>query len=95
MLVRSFFVLAALVSLTTADVEFVTPSAGSTVAGGKTLSVTWKESGVQPPLSSFTTYTLFLCAGGNDVQSQVWNRIHTRVAVDQKTSWRLMTTLNV
>lgn len=71
MLIRSLTLLAALASSAIADVEFVTPAAGSTVAGAKTLSVTWKESGVEPPITSFTTFTLFLVAGGDDVESQV------------------------
>lgn len=71
MLVRSLTLLAALASSAIADVEFVSPAAGSTVAGAKTLSVTWKESGVKPPITSFTIYTVFLVAGGDDVESQV------------------------
>lgn len=71
MLIRSLILLAVLVTSAIADVEFLTPAAGSTVAGAKTLSVSWKESGVKPPLTSFTTYTMFLVAGGDEVQSQV------------------------
>lgn len=71
MLIRSLILLTALASSAIADVEFVTPAAGSTVAGAKTLSVTWKESGVKPPITSFTTYTMFLVAGGDEVESQV------------------------
>lgn len=72
MLMSTLILLAVLVSFAIADVEFVTPAAGSIVAGAKTLSVTWKESGVKPPLTSFTTYTMFLVAGGNEVESQVY-----------------------
>lgn len=71
MLIRSLTLLAALASSAIADVEFVTPAAGSTVVGAKTLSVTWKESGVKPPITSFTTFTIFLVAGGDEVESQV------------------------
>ena len=72
MLVKSLFLLAALAPFAIADVEFTSPAAGNSIsAGGKTLSVTWKESGDDPPISSFTTYTLFLCAGGNEPESQV------------------------
>ena len=78
MLIRIIAILPFLFTFANADVEFVTPAAGaSIVGGGKTLSVTWKESGVQPPISSLTSYTLFLCAGGNDAGSQVSNR-HTK-----------------
>lgn len=71
MLTRSLSLLAALASFAIADVEFVTPAAGSTVVGAKTLAVAWKESGVKPPISSLTTYTMFLVAGGDEVESQV------------------------
>lgn len=71
MLIRSLILLAVLVISAIADVEFLTPAAGSTVAGATTLSVSWKESGVKPPLTSFTTYTMFLVAGGDGVESQV------------------------
>lgn len=71
MLIRSLILLAVLVTSAIADVEFVTPAAGSTVAGAKTFSVSWKESGVKPLLTSFTTYTIFLVAGGDGVESQV------------------------
>lgn len=70
MLIRSLILLAVLVTSAIADVEFVTPAAGSTVAAAKTLSVTWKESGVKPPLTSLTTYTMFLVAGGDGAESQ-------------------------
>ncbi len=71
MLIRFLILLAVLVTSAIADVEFVTPAAGSTLAGAKTLSVTWKESGVKPPITSLTTYTMFLVAGGDGVESQV------------------------
>lgn len=73
MLNRFLFLLAVLAQFASADVQFTTPSAGSSLAGGvkNTISVAWEESGDNPPLSSLTTYTIFLCAGGNDVPSQV------------------------
>ncbi|KAL9131115.1 MAG: hypothetical protein Q9217_000877 [Psora testacea] len=69
MLIRLFAFLAAVASCVLADVEFTSPSAGATVAGGKTLAVEWKDSGDKPPISQLTTYQLFLCAGGNDQES--------------------------
>lgn len=78
MLIRSLILLAVLVSSAIADVEFVTPAAGSIVAGAKSLPVTWKESGVKPPLTSLTTYTMFLVAGGDAVESQVCIKAHER-----------------
>ena len=72
MLIRYLTLLALLTLDVVADVKFVTPAPGASIAGGgKTLSVSWAESGEDPPLASLTTYTLFLCAGGNDAASQV------------------------
>jgi hypothetical protein len=58
--------LAALAPFASADVEFVWPKAGERATGGNAVVVEWKDSGEKPPLSEFTTYQLFLCAGGND-----------------------------
>lgn len=72
MLIRPILLLTALAPFALGDVQFTSPAAGNSISGGgKTLSVTWKESGDDPPISSFTTYTLFLCAGGNEPESQV------------------------
>lgn len=71
MLFRLLLLLAAVAPYTFADVEFTTPAAGATETGGSTLDVQWKESGTGPPISSFSTYQLFLCAGGNDASSFV------------------------
>lgn len=72
MLIRFLTLLALLAPTILADVEFVTPAPGASLAGGgKTISVSWKDSGEDPKLASLTTYTLFLCAGGNDAASQV------------------------
>ncbi|KAK4693390.1 hypothetical protein P7C71_g4002, partial [Lecanoromycetidae sp. Uapishka_2] len=69
MLIRLFVLLAAVAPYTFADVEFTSPSAGATEAGGQVLKVEWKESGTSPPISDLQTYQLFLCAGGNDATS--------------------------
>ncbi len=71
MLIRLLILLAAVAPYTFADVEFTTPAAGATDAGGQVLKVAWKESGTSPPISSLQTYQLFLCAGGNDANSFV------------------------
>ena len=71
MLFRLLLLLAAVAPYTFADVEFTAPAAGATETGGSTLDVEWKESGTGPPISSFSTYQLFLCAGGNDAGSFV------------------------
>ena len=71
MLIRLLLLLGALAPYALADVEFTTPEAGGTIAGGSTLKVEWKDSGSGPKLSSLQTYQLFLCAGGNDDSSFV------------------------
>ena len=65
MILRRLALLAALLPLTFADVEFTTPGAGKSVSG-LTLDVEWKDSGDKPKLSELATYQMFLCAGGND-----------------------------
>lgn len=71
MLIRLLLLLGTVAPYVLADVEFTTPSAGGTVAGGSTLKVEWKDSGKSPAISSLQTYQLFLCAGGNDEASFV------------------------
>lgn len=71
MLIRLLVLLAAVAPYVLADVEFTSPSPGQSLPGGQTLSVKWKDSGSDPPLSSLTSYQLFLCAGGNDAASFV------------------------
>ena len=66
MLMRFLPLLAVMAPYAFADVQFTSPSAGATVAGGTTLDVEWEDSGDKPPISQMTTYELFLCAGGND-----------------------------
>ena len=69
LLFRLLSLLALLAPHVLADVQFTSPDAGATSAGGKTLSVKWKDSGSDPPLKDLTSYQLFLCAGGNDADS--------------------------
>lgn len=66
-----FLILSALLPVVWADVKFVTPAAGASIPGGGKISVSWTDSGDDPPLSSLTTYALFLVAGGNDAASQI------------------------
>lgn len=47
-----------------ADVKFTAPAAGANVAVG-TIDVQWEDSGISPPLSSLTAYSLLLVTGGN------------------------------
>lgn len=51
--------------LVLADVEFISPAAGTSVAQG-TIEVQWQESGVSPSIDDLTGYTLSLMTGGND-----------------------------
>ncbi|PNS16339.1 hypothetical protein CAC42_6446 [Sphaceloma murrayae] len=57
-------ILAALVSVVRADVQFTAPAAGGSVVGGGSLNLQWTYSGT-PALSTFSTYQIFLMAGGN------------------------------
>lgn len=67
MSIRFLTFLALLAHTILADVKFVTPAPGASLpGGGKAISVSWVDSGEDPPLASVTTYTLFLCAGGNE-----------------------------
>ena len=68
-------VFAALTTFANADVEFTSPKAGAKLTGGTSLVVEWQESNTEPLISDFTTYQLFLCAGGNDAASIVSLRI--------------------
>lgn len=71
MLIRLLALFASIAPFAWADVEITSPAAGVTVKGGSSISVEWKDSGSQPALSDLKTYTLFLCAGGNDANSFV------------------------
>lgn len=71
MLIRFPILLVALAQLALADVKFTSPAAGASISAKSPIPVEWTDSGDKPPLNSFTTYTVFLCAGGNDATSQV------------------------
>ncbi|KAL8682305.1 MAG: hypothetical protein Q9224_005670 [Gallowayella concinna] len=68
MLIRSLLV-ATILQVTVADIQFTSPAAGTTLTAGKPITAKWKDSGDGTALTDLTTYTLFLCAGGNDVAS--------------------------
>lgn len=59
------FVLGVLLPLVWADVDFTKPAAGDVISG-TSLVATWSESGQKPAISTFDSYSLFLCAGGNN-----------------------------
>jgi len=52
-------------SIGQADVRFTEPSAGANLTAGQ-IDVRWEESGISPPISELTQYTLSLMVGGND-----------------------------
>jgi hypothetical protein len=52
-------------SISQADVRFTEPSAGANLAAGQ-IDVRWEDSGISPPISELTQYTLSLMVGGND-----------------------------
>ena len=51
--------------LALADVEVIAPPAGQAVPAG-TIQIAWKDSGKAPSISDLTTYSINLCAGGNE-----------------------------
>ena len=70
MLIRLSLV-ALLCPLVLADVQFTSPAAGTTLQAGKPITAKWKDSGDGTALTDLKTYTLFLCAGGNDADNFV------------------------
>jgi hypothetical protein len=58
-------------TFTTADIEFIFPTTGSTAKGGEVLTALWKDSGYYPKVSELTNYTLSLCAGRTPTTSTV------------------------
>lgn len=66
MILRSLWLLATLTPYIFADVEFTAPKPGASVKAGGPLTIEWKDSGEIPPLDTFLSYQLFLCAGGNE-----------------------------
>lgn len=54
-----------------ADIQFTSPAAGATLQAGKPITAKWQDSGSGTALTDLKTYTLFLCAGGNDADNFV------------------------
>lgn len=59
-------------SCTLADVKFVQPEAGGNLKAGL-IEVKWEDSGISPPISELTQYTLSLMVGGNKDSEMVGN----------------------
>lgn len=53
-----------------ADVKFLQPEAGGNLKAGL-IDVKWEDSGVSPPISELTQYTLSLMVGGNEDSEMV------------------------
>ncbi|KAL8927568.1 MAG: hypothetical protein Q9208_002375 [Pyrenodesmia sp. 3 TL-2023] len=68
-MLNKLILLATLSSFALADVQFTSPAAGATLQAGKPIKAEWKDSGDGTPLTDLKTYTLFLCAGGNEAES--------------------------
>jgi hypothetical protein len=60
-----FVLLCGFASVSQADVRFTEPSAGANLTAGQ-IDVRWEDSGISPPISELTQYTLSLMVGGND-----------------------------
>ncbi len=45
--------------------QITSPAAGDALEGGKLISITWRDSGDDPPVSNLDSYSLYLHAGGN------------------------------
>ena len=71
MLLTSLALLVTVTRFAFADVQFTSPDAGATVAGGKAITIKWKESGDKPAISDLLSYSLYLWAGGNEATEQV------------------------
>lgn len=57
-------------SFALADVRFVKPEAGGNLKAGL-IDVQWEDSGISPPISELTQYTLSLMVGGNEDDEMV------------------------
>jgi hypothetical protein len=68
----ALYTLAAIFPLAFADVEFTTPAAGGSTAGGTAFTVTWKDSGIAPSISDLSSYSLFLYSGSNAAPQQLY-----------------------
>lgn len=70
MLTKPFF-LVTLLPFAFADIQFTSPAAGALLSAGKPITAKWQDSGDGTALTDLMTYTLFLCAGGNDANTIV------------------------
>jgi hypothetical protein len=79
--------LASQLHLAAADVKITSPAAGSTIAAGGLVTVTWKESGEKPLLAELGEYTIQLYSGSNAapvrpfLYLRCWRNAHTNVVI--------------
>lgn len=65
MLAIAFQILAFFAAAILADVQFVTPTPGTTIPSNAQISVSWADGGGQYPLATLKGYTLTLWVGGS------------------------------
>ena len=65
MLAIIFQILAFFAAASLADVQFVTPTPGTTIPSNAQISVSWADGGGQYPLATLKGYTLTLWVGGS------------------------------
>ena len=70
-LAGAFFLLSTVAPFILCDLQFTYPTADASISAGQTVNITWQDSGDGAPLGFYTSYSLFLCAGGNEAHSQV------------------------
>ncbi|KAL9034569.1 MAG: hypothetical protein Q9214_006988 [Letrouitia sp. 1 TL-2023] len=70
-LAGALFLLSTIAPFILCDVRFTSPPAGASLQAGQTLIVSWNDSKESVSLDPFTSYSLFLCAGGDEAESQV------------------------
>ena len=77
MLFQKLTLLAAVAPSVLALVQITSPAAGDSFQGGQSISIAWKDSGDDPPISNLDSYSLYLYAGGNTpgtfVSGQLWH----------------------
>ena len=65
MRIQNLALIAAAAPSALAFLQITSPSAGESIEGGKPISIAWKDSGDDPPMSELDSYSLYLHAGGN------------------------------
>ncbi|KAI4162209.1 MAG: hypothetical protein LQ342_004229 [Letrouitia transgressa] len=69
-LAGALFLLSTIAPFILCDVRFTSPPAGASLQAGQTLIISWNDSKESVSLDPFASYSLFLCAGGDEAESQ-------------------------